>query len=243
MKTTNQHAKYWRERQIDWNRAYTETYNHPHRQLIINQLKKWNWFSLFEIGCASGPNLLRIRQEFPKRDLGGMDINLSAIAEARRIDRQFMLILSKERGVLLNKEEANLISTIFPNVRPNFKKLSKEWFLERRDINDGIFLSDNGVDVILTDMTLIYIGPFKIKKILREIKRVARFNIIFVEFYAKSFWQRLILWLKTGYFAYNWPKLLTKIGFYDIGLSRLTEKDWPGGNPQKDYAAIITARI
>ena len=39
---------------------------------------------------------------------------------------------------------------------------------------ENIFISDSASDIILTDMTLIYIGPMKIKQALKEVRRIAR---------------------------------------------------------------------
>jgi ubiquinone/menaquinone biosynthesis C-methylase UbiE len=82
-KSTTQHAKYWRDRKIDWKIAYTETADHLHRDLILKQLSRWNFGSLFEAGCASGPNLIRIAKRFPHVALGGCDINDDAIRTAQ----------------------------------------------------------------------------------------------------------------------------------------------------------------
>lgn len=83
-KTTGHHKKYWANRNIDWKSAYLDTINHPHRQMIMDQLRKIRFGSLLEIGCASGPNLLRIKQEFPRVQVGGVDISQKAIETARQ---------------------------------------------------------------------------------------------------------------------------------------------------------------
>jgi ubiquinone/menaquinone biosynthesis C-methylase UbiE len=107
---------------------------------------------------------------------------------------------------------------------------------------DKIFLSDKSSDVILSDMALIYISPWDINKAVKEIKRVARSYIVFVEFHHKSWFKRLALRLLSGYNSYDYEKLLKKHGFYNIEFYKLTEKDWPGGQPQKDFACLITAK-
>ena len=84
LKTTKAHSKYWKNRKINWNDHYTATWNHPHRQVIIDKLKTWNWVSLIEVGCASGPNLIKIVSEFPRADVGGVDINEDAIETASK---------------------------------------------------------------------------------------------------------------------------------------------------------------
>jgi len=85
LKTTKQHTDYWSNRKIDWIKSYTDTWNHPHRNLFVSKLKQIRWQSLLEVGCASGPNLVRIAKDFPNADLGGIDINPEAIATIDQI--------------------------------------------------------------------------------------------------------------------------------------------------------------
>ncbi len=117
-------------------------------------------------------------------------------------------------------------------------------YIVNLEVSNGweVFYSDKSTDVLLTDMCLIYNSPFKIKRMLKEIKRVTRNKVIFVEFHHKSLLKRILLSLG-GYWAYNYLKLLPKLGFYDVQVRKLTETDWPGGQPQKDYGYIITARL
>ena len=100
------------------------------------------------------------------------------------------------------------------------KNLPGNSLMETRSAED-IFMNDKSIDVLLSDMCSIYFGPLKIDKVIKEIKRVTRNNVIFVEFHSRSFWSRLKLFWKSGYNAYNWPKLLRKHGFYDIEMRKL----------------------
>lgn len=200
---TNRHKRYWQKRKIDWEQAYFM--DHPHRNLIILALAKIPFGSILEIGCASGYNLFKIKQNYPKAQIGGVDISEDAISKAKEL--------------LPNAEVLEVSSA------------------------DNLFLSDKSGDVILTDMALIYISPMDIDKTIKEIKRVCRKNIILVEFHHENWFKRQILRLISGYNAYDYKKLLSKHGFYDIELYKLTEADWPGGQPQKEYAWIIKAKI
>jgi len=107
---------------------------------------------------------------------------------------------------------------------------------------DDIMMSDNSSDVILSDAVLIYVDRTKIKKYLKEIKRVSRNHILFCEFHSESWWDRLALKWKTGYNAYDWVKLLEKNGFYDIYIYKLREQDWEG-YPWNKYGHLILARV
>ena len=107
---------------------------------------------------------------------------------------------------------------------------------------EDIMMSDKSTDVLLSDMTYIYVGPFKIKKCIEELRRVARSEVLLCEFYEPNFFKRIWLYLKEGYFFYNWPKLLQKYGFYDIMVVPMPEKAWEGGLQSK-YNFIIKAEV
>ena len=83
-RTTNTHKEYWRQRKIDWKVSYSDTWTHPHRQLIVEVLSQFRWKSLIEIGCGSGANLIKIVQSFQGVQVGGMDINKDAIELASK---------------------------------------------------------------------------------------------------------------------------------------------------------------
>jgi len=112
---------------------------------------------------------------------------------------------------------------------------------------DDIMISDKSSDVVLSDMTMIYISPRDIKKYLEEMKRIGRQYVILCEFHSKSWWNRLALKINTGYYAHNYDKLLQKLGYYDIIKYKLKPEDWPEKpgeeEPQKTFAYLIIARI
>ena len=200
---TNRHKRYWQKRKIDWEQAYFM--DHPHRDLIVKALKNISFGSILEIGCASGYNLFKIRENFPRIQIGGIDISEDAIKKAKE---------------LIPDADVLEVSSA-----------------------DNLFLSDKSADILLTDMALIYLSPFDINKAIKELKRVARNQIMLVEFHHKNWFKRQVLRLLAGYNAYDYRKLLEKNGFYEIEIYKLTEADWPGGQPQKEYACLITAKV
>lgn len=208
MKATHYHLKYWRNRKLDWDKAYSSTWNHPHRILLAEFLMKLQFMSLLEVGCASAPNLITITKRFQKAGrqvmLQGVDVNQDAIQQA---EKQF-------NGARFRVNPAH-----------------------------DLFYSDNSVDVILTDMTLIYYDPVMIRKALAEFARVSRHYVVLVEFHHPSFKQRAKLWLKDGYFAYNYKKLLGRQGFRDVNIFKIPPDSWPGGWPQDVFANIILAKV
>lgn len=108
---------------------------------------------------------------------------------------------------------------------------------------DDVFLSDKSIDVVLTDMTLIYTGPLRIRKTFRELMRVSRNNLLLCEFHHKSFWKRQGLRFRSGYHAYDYRKLLEDLGCYNIEIIKIPEESWPGGEPQRTFGCIITCSI
>ena len=132
------------------------------------------------------------------------------------------------------------------DVNPEAIALAKKTFvggLFKVNSSDNLMLSDKSTDVVLSDMSLIYVNPGDIGRYIKEIKRVGRKYVVLCEFHSTSWWSRLALKFNSGYNAYNWKKLLEKNGFYDVFLYKLTEQDWPGGSPQKEFAYIVVATI
>ena len=203
-KTTNYFRNYWKQRVINWHESYFNI-DHPHRQKIIEILKRFDFWSILEIGCGAGANLYLVKQSFPRVDIGGIDWNADAIEEAKKM---------LPRASILQVGEAT-----------------------------DIYISDKGADIILSDMCLIYLTKKNFYKVLEEARRVARVGMVFCEFHHKSWFRRQILRWTSGYNSYNYKKELKKAGFYDIQMYKLTEQDWPGGNPQRDYGWIISAKV
>ena len=77
----------WRLRhfyRIGWAESYLKSFNHYHREQIVCAVKKFkNINSIIEVGCGSAPNLINLRQQFPKARLLGIDINPRAIEVAK----------------------------------------------------------------------------------------------------------------------------------------------------------------
>lgn len=203
LKNTDFFRRYWKGRVLNWHAGYF-TPDHPHRQRIIEVLRRFSFRSVLEVGCGAGANIYKIKQNFPHSDVGGIDWNAAAIEEAKRM---------LPRVAVLQVGEAT-----------------------------DIYISDHGTDVLLSDMCLIYLSKKDFRKAMKEARRVARNGVVFCEFHHPSWFMRQALKWTTGYNSYDYEKELLRAGFYDIEMYKLTEEDWPGGNPQRDYGWIISAR-
>ena len=111
-KTTNRHRKYWKNRKIDWATAYGN-FDHPHRQLIVNALQQFLPFrSVLELGCASGANLVRIKQAYPFSDVGGLDWNADAIETAKKfLPQAGVLQVGEATDVYISSGGADVVLT------------------------------------------------------------------------------------------------------------------------------------
>lgn len=109
---------------------------------------------------------------------------------------------------------------------------------------DDIPHSDKSSDVVLTDACLMYIGPDKIDKVMKEIVRVARRYVFFFEPHCESAWQRFLLRNhKKNYYAHDYKKLLEKHGFWDIELYKMPPELWKGEILWERWGYLIVGRI
>jgi len=200
-KTTKDHSIWWKQRKIDWQTSYLDTWQHSHRDMISTILTRFRWTSLLEIGCGPGANIMNIISRFKGKQVGGIDINEDAIKLAQETFH----------GAYLKVGSA-----------------------------EDIMMSDKSTDVILSDMTLIYISD--INKALKEIKRVARTNVVLCELHSEKLYDRIKEKLASGYYVRNYKKLLTRHGFYNLEFFKIPTSVW-NGKPQKPYGYIITARV
>jgi ubiquinone/menaquinone biosynthesis C-methylase UbiE len=110
-KLTNKHTKYWKERKIDWQTSYSDTWNHPHRSLITFILKSIPFVSLWEVGCGSGPNLIRITRELPNKQLGGSDVNEDAINLARETFKGGLFHVEPGNDLMMSDKSCDVMLT------------------------------------------------------------------------------------------------------------------------------------
>lgn len=107
--TTNQFKQWWARRNIDWQKEYSETWNHPHRYFITANLLQMNWGSLIEIGCGSGPNLINIVRNTKGKQIGGVDISPQAIETARKTFKNAVLSVGPGDDVFMSDKSSDII--------------------------------------------------------------------------------------------------------------------------------------
>lgn len=78
----------WRSRHLyrrGWARGYLNTVDHPHRLQIVEAVSAFLPLrSVLEVGCASGANLVCLRERMPGVSFTGVDINRKAIFVAKK---------------------------------------------------------------------------------------------------------------------------------------------------------------
>lgn len=84
-------------------------------------------------------------------------------------------------------------------------------------------LPNKSFDIVFTDAMLIYIGPEKIKEVLKEMVRVAKKSIILVEWCSEK-----IHSYEADHWAYNWRMLFAEAGIYNLKITHLSDASWKG---------------
>ncbi len=86
---------YWRYRHLlkdsNWADEYlsVKSVNHPHRKFLTDKIAcQYPFNTVFEMGSASGPNLLVLAKKFPKANFYGTDISKRAVETGQRYFRK-----------------------------------------------------------------------------------------------------------------------------------------------------------
>ncbi|MEK7180259.1 MAG: class I SAM-dependent methyltransferase [Patescibacteria group bacterium] len=106
--TTEKWSAWWKGRKIDWNEHYLQTFDHPHRKVIVAVLKTLNFVSLFEIGCGPGANLLKIIKEIQDKQVGGTDINADAIELAKKTFNGGVFKVGRADDIMLSDDSTDV---------------------------------------------------------------------------------------------------------------------------------------
>lgn len=237
-------SRYWKNRKINWEVSYFNI-DHPHRKFLVSMLKENPVKSVLEIGCGAGANLFNIKKEFPETKVAGCDINEDAIETAKQIFVKNKDLWEKKGRKIVNYEE-------HPIQKEQRETFGKEFVrgldmnLEEVELKAGsatdLPFHGESFDLVLTDAFLIYIGPDKIERVIREMRRVGYNKFIFIEFHSFKWLERFYMG-KTRkndrYYVYDYAKLLSKYYFKNITITKITQEIWPT-QLWCDYGHIIT---
>lgn len=129
------------------------------------------------------------------------------------------------------------------DINPHSIQEGNKWFTQQGNSNIKLTVGkaddlsqflDKSFDVVFTDAVLMYIGPDKIKKVMREMFRITRETLIFIELHYKSqvkdpyglgiyhlgFWKRNYIDLLSQFVEKN------KISLYKIPKDLWPARNW-----------------
>lgn len=193
----------------DWIKGYWSSMDHPHRQLLIETISKYNPSRILEIGCNCGPNLCLLAKKFPDATIIGIDINPMAVKKSNEWIAQ--------EGIL----NAKLLE-------------GKADELEK--------FQDKSFDVVFTDAVLIYIGPDKIKDVIKDIIRITQRVLILVEWHSFEPQSKDPYGLGV-YYSSCWKRdyvalLKQFVSEEQIHVTKITEIIWPDKN-WREVGALV----
>jgi len=135
------------------------------------------------------------------------------------------------------------------DINPGSIKLGKEIFknkeiknieLKHCKMDALVQFLDKSFDIVLTDASLMCIGPDRIREIIKEIFRVAKKAIILVEWHIKN---KEEYDAHVGVWRRDYISLLEEIiPEAEINLTKITPEMWPDENWQK-FGYIIEVRL
>lgn len=210
--TTKNRKKYWTDRKIDWKHSYLDGVDEVTGEPIWNHPHR-------EIIVSALRSFNWVSLWEVGCGPGGNLVKITKSFQGKQLG-----------GSDVNEDAIEVAKQTFTGGKFNVESA------------EDLLLSDKAVDVMLSDATLIYIGPGKIKSTIKELVRVTRNAIVLCEFHSTNPFARLWLRLKTGYNAYDYEKLLEEAGCYDIQKVKIPERMWPGF-PWNIWGYVLVAKV
>ena len=212
LKSTKYWRGYWRNRKdIDWHQAYF-TPEHPHRNVIIEHLKRFKFRSVLEVGCATGANLFKIKQNFPHSDIGGMDWSANAIEEAKKmLPKATVLQVGEAMDIYISDKGADILLSDMCYIYLDKKNFHKALGEARRVARNGIVFCEFHHENWFVQKILKWVTGYNSYNYIKELK-------------------------KEGFSDIEMTKLTEK----DWPISE--QKKWYGINLQWSYGYVISAR-
>ncbi len=102
--------------------------------------------------------------------------------------------------------------------------------------------ADKSIDLVFTDAILIYLGPDKIQKVVREMQRIARKALVFNEWHQED--RTGVCFYYNGHWVHNYRALLAEhiLSPDNIIISKIPKELW-GGTGWEEFGATIEARL
>lgn len=114
---------------------------------------------------------------------------------------------------------------------------------ETGSIYDLSRFSDRSIDIIFSDAALLYVGPDKIEKALREMARVAKKAVILNEWHSESLSGSNPSLYRDAHWVHNYAARFYRIaGVGKVRATSIPQHIW-GGAGWKEYGAVIEACI
>lgn len=103
---------------------------------------------------------------------------------------------------------------------------------------------DKSMDVVFTDALLLYIGPDKIQKVLREMIRVAVKALVFNEWHSENCLQEeKPYFYYDGHWVYNYKTLFSNhVSSGSVRISKIPEEVW-GGSGWTEFGSVIEVAL
>jgi protein-L-isoaspartate O-methyltransferase len=98
--------------------------------------------------------------------------------------------------------------------------------------------SNKYFDIVVTDATLLYIGPDKIKKVLNEALRLAKKRVFLIELYQET---KKLSRYKNGHWIHNFPQIIKTIDpNAEVSTTKIPPDLW--GEPWETFGHLISIK-
>ena len=190
-------AKWWANRKINWNDSYW-TPRHPHRILILREMLKIPFRSVFEIGCGAGANLANIYNVFKGAEVGGTDINPEAIAAAKRnLPYAKDLEVGTADDIFFSDKSIDMIITDATLLYVSSRKIKKVFSEMARVARNGIILCEPYRDKLWQRLKLRQAEGLHLHNYPKLLKQAGFYSISMTKI-TKEYWNDS-LWYVCGH--------------------------------------------
>ena len=113
------------------------------------------------------------------------------------------------------------------------EKISNVTLLEGK-ADDLKSIPDKSFDIVFTDAVLIFVGPDKIERVVKELTRIAKKGIILVEWHSIDRNEKGLGYYYKGMYIRNYENLLKRfLKNVKIDINKINKNIWPDKNWQE----------